>query len=242
MKKLPPYGYTINEGEAVVIEEEAKKLQKFFDLYLHGWPTTKAVHLAEMPSKYKDADKIIRPEYCGTDLYPPIITEDLYQQLLKEKDMRKVKKSQEGPKNTDHRSRARIPYGYKIVDGKAEIDLEEVKILKTFFELFLEGATMSQAARFSGLDYSARNLPKMFGRKEYLGDGFYPAIITKDYQEALLKEREDRKGVLYDTRGSKAKSVRIFTEFYAPHPVSMDSFSDAGEYVTALYMGILPIT
>ena len=50
----------------------------------------------------------------------------------------------------DMRKRARVPFGYEIVDGKAIINQAESTKLKLYFELFLSGKSMSAAAKASG--------------------------------------------------------------------------------------------
>ena len=86
----------------------------------------------------------------------------------------------------DGRSRARIPYGYRIVNGQAEIDHAERDILLGYFEAYLSGEPMSYAAEKVGLPFSPATYPHLFKRKEYLGTDFYPAIIAPDlFRKAL---------------------------------------------------------
>ena len=47
----------------------------------------------------------------------------------------------------DFRAKARIPFGYRIVDGKAQIDPVESAQLKKYFSLYLGGLSMAEAAK-----------------------------------------------------------------------------------------------
>ena len=143
----------------------------------------------------------------------------------------------------DLRSRGKVPYGYKIVNGKAEIDEGEAERLKFFFDQYLEGDTMREASKNAGLPYNHTALPHLFKRKEYLGTDFYPPLITADFQDKLISEWLSRKGEHH--RGKKKmprKVVRIYTDFTIRKLVERDAFPCTAEYMTALYLGIVPVS
>ena len=83
---------------------------------------------------------------------------------------------------------ARIPFGYRIVEGKAVIDEENLKKLKRFFSLYLEGTSMAEAARTAELPVSASTLPKLLRKKVYLGTDYYPPVLT--YDEFVIRYLE----------------------------------------------------
>ena len=142
----------------------------------------------------------------------------------------------------DGRSRARIPYGYRIVNGQAEIDHAERDILLGYFEAYLSGEPMSYAAEKVGLPFSPATYPHLFKRKEYLGTDFYPAIITREKQDELIREWESRKGERPRmVKPAVAKGVRIYTDFRLVRARSFEE-GDPVDCAAALYQRIRPRT
>ena len=134
----------------------------------------------------------------------------------------------------DLRARARIPFGYRIVDGKAQIDQEEAHILKTYFSLYLEGLSMAEAAHEAGLHCSTTSFRNLLKKKEYTGTDYYPAIISPEYQEKLMVERERRKAEsLRKPKDRVPKGVRIYTRFRMEDNNPDDS-------VETMYLKIVP--
>ena len=139
----------------------------------------------------------------------------------------------------------RIPFGYRIVEGKAQSDPENEEKLKLFFRLYLEGLTMAGAARTAGLPVSASTLPHLFQRKEYLGTDYYPPIVSPAYQEQLIREWKKRKQDSPRTGKKRPKkAVRIHICF---HLEGMDDFGtqigdchDPAGYAEELYQRIHP--
>jgi hypothetical protein len=81
------------------------------------------------------------------------------------------------------------PYGYEIVDGKAVIDEEKADAIRKICENYLSGMSFVAAAADVGIDMKHCGVKHMLQNKRYLGDSFYPAIIT---QETALKIEEER--------------------------------------------------
>lgn len=139
----------------------------------------------------------------------------------------------------DQRKRARIPYGYTIKNGEAVISPEESGQLLKYYELFLSGLSMAEAAREAGLPYSQKALPNLLSRKEYLGTDFYPPLVKEEYQRKLILEWEARKGENpRQPKERKQKRVRIYTDFYFENVATQ--VANTVEYLTALYLGIKP--
>ena len=114
----------------------------------------------------------------------------------------------------DLRAKARVPFGYRIAHGKAQVDPVESAQLRRYFSLYLGGASMAEAAKEAGLQCSASTFRNLLKRKEYRGTDYYPAIISAEYQEQLVAEWEKRKGE--NPRQPKEripKGVRIYTDF-----------------------------
>ena len=140
----------------------------------------------------------------------------------------------------DLRSRARVPFGYKIVDGRAEIDPIESSQLKKYFSLYLGGTTMAEAAHEARLQCSATTFRNLLKRKEYSGTDYYPAIITPEYQDRLVTEWERRRGeVQRGRRNYIRKGVRIYTDFRMKK--NLTESSNLIEQINELYQRIRPI-
>ena len=134
----------------------------------------------------------------------------------------------------------KIPFGYRIRDGKAEIDEADAMILKTYYSLFLKGETMASAARQAGLEFSSSSLPNLFRRKEYVGTDYYPAIITEEYQKQLIQEHERRKALKpMPPQVHTKKAVKIHTSFCLVGAVAEQS-EDPVECASVLYQRIRP--
>lgn len=141
----------------------------------------------------------------------------------------------------DLRSRGGIPYGYKIVDGEAQIDEKEAEKLRTFFQNYLGGMNMAAAAREAGLRCAATTLPNLLKKKEYAGTSFYPPIITQDELERIRVEREIRKRTTARPFMKKIWYLKIHTRFTQKKP-SGDMPTDPAEHAALLYSMIKPIT
>ena len=100
---------------------------------------------------------------------------------------------------------AHIPYGYKIMDGKALIDPDSVDKLTLFFKKYLDGQSIEEAGCEIPLGRTA--LGKVLKNPVYLGDDYYPQIIDKELFEAVQKERQRR----YEAHGSPSSATPLDT-------------------------------
>lgn len=89
------------------------------------------------------------------------------------------------------------PFGYRIENGKAVIDKEAAKQIKTLFQSYLSGDSLATAAKKAGIKAFHSGIGRILRNNRYLGDGYYPAIIDKDtfnMAEAERIMRADRLG------------------------------------------------
>ena len=135
----------------------------------------------------------------------------------------------------DLRRRGGIPYGYRIINGEAVIDRPESSRLLFFYKEFLTGNTLSAAAEKAGLTCSHSTLPLFLKRKEYTGTEFYPAIITKEYQDRLVSEWMKRRS---PSPARPVRRVMIHTSFTEKEVGPFDHPLSAAEYISCLYSGI----
>lgn len=110
--------------------------------------------------------------------------------------------------------KSKIPFGYRIENGKAVVCEKDAEKLKRYFRLFLAGESMSAAACEAGLTCSAGTYPNLLRRKEYLGDDYYPALIDASYQQELIDEWERRKrNSPRKPRTPSKREVKVYTSF-----------------------------
>ena len=125
---------------------------------------------------------------------------------------------------------AHIPYGYKIQDGKAVIDLVETSQLKELFKLYLSGLSMNAASEKSGIKCYHARVAKMLTNKTYLGDEYYPQIIDKDVFKQVGVEKLRRAKKLGRVGEYKPKEEKIKKYKFTINTVEQlyeDSFKQA---------------
>lgn len=84
------YGYVMIDGRIVVNEEEKKKIQKIYRMYLNGLSISKAGQEAGIPGHHPTFGRILsNPVYLGAEDYPRIIEEELFNQVQEKRAIRK---------------------------------------------------------------------------------------------------------------------------------------------------------
>lgn len=93
-----------------------------------------------------------------------------------------------------------MPIGYKLVDGKIELNAEKVAIVQKIFKDYLNGASLHGIAKeLTATGFlNANNKPnwnhgsvgKILENIKYLGDVMYPQIIEKDIFELVQERRK----------------------------------------------------
>jgi len=91
---------------------------------------------------------------------------------------------------------AHIPYGYKIIDGKAVVDEEQAENIRNLYKEYISGLALKVAAENAGLKLSHSSAGRMLRNRHYLGDDFYPAIIDKETFDKAEEVRIARAGSL----------------------------------------------
>ncbi len=81
------------------------------------------------------------------------------------------------------------PYGYRIINGKAVVDEQAAKQIKTLFQSYLSGDSLTTAAKKADIKAFHAGISRMLQNKRYLGDEYYPAIIDPDEYVAVQAER-----------------------------------------------------
>ena len=124
-------------------------------------------------------------------------------------------------------------YGYRIGNGIAVIDEQEVAVIIGIFNGYLSGMSLTAAAKNAGQPMVHSCVKNIIKRTCYAGDDFYPAIVSKQTlarANAELIRRADK-----HCKGSRRKAPPIFKEFTLSVPAMQ--FEDPirqAEYVYSL--------
>lgn len=102
---------------------------------------------------------------------------------------------------------AHIPYGYRIVDGKAVVDEVKAEQVRNFFEEYISGKALKIAAENVGLKIYHGSAGRMLRNIRYLGDDYYPAIIDRELFDKAEEERQSRANQLGRVRELKEKEL-----------------------------------
>ena len=88
---------------------------------------------------------------------------------------------------------AYIPYGYRIENGKLQIDDIQARKLKVLYESYVSGMTLQKAHEVSTIESSFNAVKTMLKNSIYTGgcEG-YPQILEKALFDSAQKEREER--------------------------------------------------
>ena len=70
-------------------------------------------------------------------------------------------------------------YGYKIVNGKATVNEQEAAIIIKIFNGYLSGLSLQHAAINAGKAMVHSRVKHIICNFCYVGDDFYPAIISR---------------------------------------------------------------
>lgn len=112
------------------------------------------------------------------------------------------------------------PYGYDIVGGMAVINAEQAAAIRQTCENYLSGMSMTQAARTAGIHATHSVVKKLMLNPRYLGDDFYPAILTPEITQAVETERRRRDALFKGTRYTREDA-----EVIIPTSFTMRKFS-----------------
>lgn len=125
------------------------------------------------------------------------------------------------------------PLGYDIVGGKAVINEEEAAIVRKICENYLSGMSMVAAAKDAGVNMVHGRVKHLMQNKRYLGDDFYPPILTEEIAQAIETERLRRDAEYKGVRYRKIVDLSVPTEFRIK--ASVQKFKNPVEQVEYAY-------
>ena len=110
------------------------------------------------------------------------------------------------------------PYGYDIVGGMAVINEEQADAIRQTCENYLSGMSFVQAALKAGINMKHSGVKRLMQNPRYLGDDFYPAILTPEIAQAVEAERQRRDSLYKGTRYTKKVVTTVIpTRFAMKH-------------------------
>lgn len=127
------------------------------------------------------------------------------------------------------------PYGYRIREGKAQIETNEAQRLRTFFKLYLNGFTIDDAAHDAGINRSQTAYRAMLSNQVYLGNVFYPRIIPDDVFQKVQSEREKRNTRPPGIAACKLLAIPPAKSFRLSKPSINTEEMSVSDIFTALY-------
>lgn len=128
------------------------------------------------------------------------------------------------------------PYGYIIRNGKAIIDEKSASQIKDLFKAYLSGLSLADASKKAGINRYHATIARMLTNKQYLGDDFYPQIISQDVLNQAEAEKLRRAQMLGRIRESKVQKPVLSKLRYnsrRPEHIHDDPFKQA-EYAYSL--------
>ena len=127
-----------------------------------------------------------------------------------------------------------IPYGYRIENGKAVIDETAAGRVRRLFENYLSGDSLKKAAENAGITGNHGTIKLMLQNRRYLGDGFYPQIISEEMFNAAVEELQsctERLGRNGYVRKERSVSVPVRFTFIS----AADYFEDPVRQAEYMY-------
>ena len=107
-------------------------------------------------------------------------------------------------------------YGYKIINGKATVDEQEAAIIIKIFNGYLSGMSLRDAAVNAGKAMVHSTVKRIICNFCYVGDDFYPAIISRQtFSRAnaeLIRRSEKRVGK------KRLRTPPVYTQFKITAP------------------------
>ena len=124
-------------------------------------------------------------------------------------------------------------YGYKIINGKATVDEQEAAIIIKIFNGYLSGMSLRDAAVNAGKAMVHSTVKRIICNFCYVGDDFYPAIISRQtFSRAnaeLIRRSEKRVGK------KRPRTPPVYTQFKITAPEKhYDDPAVQAEYIYSL--------
>lgn len=138
------------------------------------------------------------------------------------------KKDKEAQEDSIETAPFKLPYGYKRVNGKIEVEPEQAEKLRVFFKLLSTGTSIDAAGLAADIPRKGSGLYKIAHRKAYGGTSIYPPII--DASLIRIKNRE----------GRRTQFVPLYSDFEYGMIPEIDQRLSPAECISVLFREIRP--
>lgn len=115
-----------------------------------------------------------------------------------------------------------IPYGYRIVNGQADIDEAAAITIRALYKNYLTGMSLDEAASNAGIETYHGTVKRMLQNRHYVGDSFYPAIVAKETFDAVARELEKRAAALGRLNRKRPTSSKAIPTGFIMRPPEME--------------------
>ncbi|MBQ6040237.1 MAG: recombinase family protein [Oscillospiraceae bacterium] len=106
-------------------------------------------------------------------------------------------------------------YGYKIINGTAVVDEQEAEVVINIFNGYISGMSLREAAANAGKPMVHSMVKRMIRNYCYIGDDFYPAIISRQTfskANAELIRRSEKHGCKKRLQPPPVYTESLFSE------------------------------
>ena len=137
----------------------------------------------------------------------------------------------------------KVPYGYRIAQGKAVPDEEKAKRFNRFLIAYLSGKSVSVAMKESGVDMSVSGMQDYMKRGTYGGTSFFPRIVPDGTLDRVTAELQ-RRSHPGTQKAQPPVPVRTHFRVKAPDvnsPQGRETINTAADIASALYGRIAPV-
>ena len=137
MKHIP-YGYNIVGGMAVIDEDKALKVKKFFGNYLAGLSLASAAADAGIQTYHGSAGRMLRNKrYLGDDYYPAIVDAEIFEAVEKERIRRAVQLGRVWDEKSEERREVAMEFQMNKIVKKYRDPFEQAEYV---YSLIKEGS------------------------------------------------------------------------------------------------------
>ena len=124
-------------------------------------------------------------------------------------------------------------YGYKIINGKETVDEQEAAIIIKIFNGYLSGMSLRDAAVNAGKAMVHSTVKRIICNFCYVGDDFYPAIISRQTFSRANAELIRRSEKLVGKK--RLRTPPVYTQFKITAPEKhYDDPAVQAEYIYSL--------